>query len=166
MTPAHIFSQINLSIFSRMPGGIGMFLWTHRMCGMVGILIKSKYLRSNVPHSVLLHASAPSWNINRLTTRRFSSGYKNSFLLMSRASSRSLVSLLHSLNGKGFFGMRGRSCNGSGCGCRMIWNSSGSIPSTGWIFCATRLYVHTVGFSSSGVSRIQDWYGFSVLSVT
>src|SRR5271156_1304605 len=62
-TPASIFSFTNRQSSVNRPGGIGIFLWTHGLCGITGISIGGKKSSRKCPRSHDSHAKPSSWTI-------------------------------------------------------------------------------------------------------
>src|SRR3954454_2802466 len=62
-TPTTIFSLRIRMTSLYIPGGIGMFLWAHGMCSIVGMTIRSKYASLRQPFSVSSHANASSCSL-------------------------------------------------------------------------------------------------------
>ena len=59
-TLAMIFFLKRSMMLLRMPVGMGLFLYTHRVCAMVGILMGVKYSSWKCPHSSSVQARAIS----------------------------------------------------------------------------------------------------------
>jgi len=137
--PAAILSFRTSRTLGIIPGGIGMFRYSHGECGTVGIIYGEKYSSFRVPHLTSSKVIPPSFNFITCWKSFSFSGHKKPVELTFNSFICSSVIFGVGMNSGGCMGSGVNVIRGLVGIWHFTWHSRGNWVDMGWIFLSTHL---------------------------